>query len=74
LNQALIEQVIADDSTRIAVVNGTFTEKSGRYTLDWFYKGKMQRPERGVEWSVDLAQTGEWGGATGLPFHRAAAQ
>jgi len=62
LNQALIEQVTADDSTQIAVVDCTFTEKSGRHTygLDWFYNGKTQRAERGLEWSVvavvDLAQ------------------
>jgi len=56
LNQALIEQVIADESTRIAVVDCTFTEKSGRHTygLDWFYNGKTQRPERGLEWSIEL--------------------
>ncbi len=62
LNQALIEQVIADTSTQIAVVDCTFTEKSGRHTygLDWFYNGKTQRAERGLEWSVvavvDLGQ------------------
>ncbi|MGB3309677.1 MAG: transposase [Nodosilinea sp.] len=52
----------ADDSIQIAVVDCTFTEKSGRHTygLDWFYNGKTQRAERGLEWSVvavvDLAQ------------------
>lgn len=62
LNQALIEQVTADDSPQIAVVDCTFTEKSGRHTygLDWFYNGKTQRAERGLEWSVvaivDLVQ------------------
>jgi hypothetical protein len=62
LNQALIEQVSADTSTQIVVVDCTFTEKSGRHTygLDWFYSGKTQRAERGLEWSVvavvDLAQ------------------
>ncbi len=62
LNQALIEQVIAGDSTQIVVVDCTFSEKSGRHTygLDWFYNGKTQRAERGLEWSVvavvDLAQ------------------
>ena len=62
LNQALIEQVTADDSTQIVVVDCTFTEKSGRHTygLDGFYNGKTQRAERGLEWSVvavvDLAQ------------------
>lgn len=54
LNQALIEQVIADTRPQIAVVDCTFTEKSGRHTygLDWFYNGKTQRAERGLEWSV----------------------
>jgi hypothetical protein len=62
LNQVLIEQVTADDSTQIAVVDCAFTEKSGRHTygLDWFYNGKTQRAEQGLEWSVvavvDLAQ------------------
>lgn len=62
LNQALIKQVSADDSTQIVVVDCTFTEKSGRHThgLDWFYNGKTQRAERGLEWSVvaivDLVQ------------------
>jgi hypothetical protein len=62
LNQALIKQVSADDSSQIVVVDCTFTEKSGRHTygLDWFYNGKTQRAERGLEWSVvavvDLAQ------------------
>jgi hypothetical protein len=54
LNQVLIEQVIADTRPQIAVVDCTFTEKSGRHTygLDWFYNGKTQRAERGLEWSV----------------------
>lgn len=54
LNQVLIEQVIADTRPQIAVVDCTFTEKSGRHTygLDWFYNGKTQRTERGLEWSV----------------------
>ena len=62
LNQVLIEQVIADTRPQIAVVDCTFTEKSGRHTygLDWFYNGKTQRAERGLEWSVvavvDVAQ------------------
>jgi hypothetical protein len=62
MNQDLIEQVIAKDSPQIAVVDCTFTEKSGRHTygLDWFYNGKTQRAERGLEWSVvavvDLVQ------------------
>jgi predicted metal-dependent HD superfamily phosphohydrolase len=36
------------------VVDCTFNEKSGRATpdLDWFYNGKAQQVERGLEWSV----------------------
>ncbi|MGB8703343.1 MAG: transposase [Thermosynechococcaceae cyanobacterium] len=62
LNQGLIEQVSAPENEQIAVVDCTFVEKSGRHTygLDWFYNGKTQRAERGLEWSVvgivDLAQ------------------
>lgn len=62
LNQALIEQVSSAQSEPILVVDCTFIEKSGRHThgLDWFYNGKTQRAERGLEWSVlaivDLAQ------------------
>jgi len=62
INQALISQVIADDSTRIAVVDCTVTEKSGRHTygLDGVYNGNTQRAERGLEGSVvavvDLGQ------------------
>jgi hypothetical protein len=62
LNQALIEQVRIGETLQIAVVDCTFAEKSGRHThgLDWFYNGKTQRAERGLEWSVvaiiDLAQ------------------
>ena len=54
LNQALIEQVSAPEHTRIALVDCTFLAKSGRHTygLDWFYNGKTQRPERGLELSV----------------------
>ena len=62
INQALIDQVIAADSPRIAVVDCTFTEKSSRHTygLNGFYNGKTQRAERGLEGSmvavVDLVQ------------------
>jgi hypothetical protein len=36
------------------VVDCTFLEKSGRHTygLDWFYNGKTQRAEKGLELSV----------------------
>lgn len=51
LNQALIEQ---GSDHQIAVVDCTFLEKSGKHShgLDWFYNGKTNRPERGLEWSV----------------------
>ena len=54
LNQQLIEQVSRCEHTQIAVVDCTFVEKSGRHTygLDWFYNGKTQRAERGLELSV----------------------
>ncbi len=54
LNQALIEQVRRAESAQIAVVDCTFLEKSGRHTygLDWFYNGKTQRAEKGLELSV----------------------
>lgn len=62
LNQSLVEQVRREQSAQIAVVDCTFLEKSGRHTygLDWFYNGKTQRPEKGLELSVvaivDVAQ------------------
>ncbi|NER84877.1 MAG: IS4 family transposase, partial [Leptolyngbya sp. SIO1D8] len=62
LNQRLIEQVRRDQSPQIALVDCTFLEKSGRHTygLDWFYNGKTQRAEKGLELSViaivDVAQ------------------
>jgi len=54
LNQGLIEQVWHEQSPQIAVVDCTFLEKSGRqtYGLDWFYNGKTQRAEKGLELSV----------------------
>ena len=54
LNQVLIEQLRVAQSHQIAVVDCNFVEKSGRHThgLDWFYNGKTQRAERGLEWSV----------------------
>ncbi|MGF1535448.1 MAG: transposase [Elainellaceae cyanobacterium] len=54
LNQSLIEQVRPEQSAQIAVVDCTFIEKSGQHTpgLDWFYNGKTQRAERGLELSV----------------------
>ena len=54
LNQSLIEPVRHEPSAQIAVVDCTFLEKSGRHTygLDWFYNGKTQRAEKGLELSV----------------------
>lgn len=54
INQQVIEASTAADSVQILVVDCTFNEKSGRATpdLDWFYNGKTQQVERGLEWSV----------------------
>ena len=54
LNQSMNEQVRREQSPQIAVVDCTFLEKSGRHThgLDWFYNGKTQRTEKGLELSV----------------------
>ena len=54
LNQDLVASVRREESAQIAVVDCTFVEKSGRHThgVDWFYNGKTQRPDRGLELSV----------------------
>jgi hypothetical protein len=54
INQVLISQVSPPEQGQIAAVDCTFVAKSGRctYGLDWFYNGKTQRAERGLEWSV----------------------
>lgn len=54
LNQTLIQATCAAESIQILAVDCTFNEKSGRATpgIDWFYNGKAQQVERGVEWSV----------------------
>jgi hypothetical protein len=54
LNQALIEHVRRPERAQIVVVDCSFLEKSGRHTygLDWFYNGKTQRTEKGLELSV----------------------
>lgn len=54
LNQSLIEQERKGEGAQIAVVDCTFLSKSGRHThgLDWFYNGKTQRVEKGLELSV----------------------
>lgn len=54
VNQALIEANTPTASIQVLAVDCTFNEKSGRATpdLDWFYNGKTQQAERGLEWSV----------------------
>lgn len=54
LNQSLVQSLRQAESIQIGVVDCTFLEKSGRstYGLDWFYNGKTQRPEKGLELSV----------------------
>ena len=54
VNQLLIEQHGSSVGTQIGVIDCTFGEKSGRHTpgLDWFYNGKTQQTEKGLEWSV----------------------
>ena len=54
LNQQMIGMSTPPDSIQILSVDCTFNEKSGRATpdLDWFYNGKTQQVERGLEWSV----------------------
>lgn len=54
LNQKLIEQERKGEGAQIGVVDCTFLSKSGRHThgLDWFYNGKTQRAEKGLELSV----------------------
>ncbi|MEB3213253.1 MAG: transposase [Leptolyngbyaceae bacterium] len=54
LNLGLIEQVRSPEGVQIIVVDCTFVEKSSRHTygLAWFYNGKTQRAEKGLELSV----------------------
>jgi hypothetical protein len=54
VNQLLIEQHGSTTGAQIGVIDCTFGEKSGRHTpgLDWFYNGKTQQTEKGLEWSV----------------------
>ena len=54
VNQQLIEEHGSSSGVQIGVVDCTFAEKSGRHTpgLDWFYNGKTQKTEKGLEWSV----------------------
>ena len=54
VNKELIEQHGSKEGVQLLAVDGTFNEKSGRCTpdLDWFYNGKTQRVEKGLEWSV----------------------
>jgi hypothetical protein len=54
INQVLIEQHGSVEGVQLLAVDTTFHEKSGRCTpdLDWFYNGKTQQVEKGLEWSV----------------------
>jgi Transposase DDE domain len=54
VNLELIEQHGSEEGVQILAVDATFNEKSGRCTpdLDWFYNGKTQQVEKGLEWSV----------------------
>lgn len=54
LNQLLIEQQTGSESRLILAVDCTFNAKSGKQTagLDWFYNGRNQRSEKGLEWST----------------------
>lgn len=54
VNLELIKQHGSDEGVQILAVDATFNEKSGRCTpdLDWFYNGKTQQAEKGLEWSV----------------------
>jgi Transposase DDE domain len=54
INKELIEQHGSKEGVQILAVDATFNEKSGRCTpdLDWFYNGKTQQVEKGLEWSV----------------------
>lgn len=54
LNQALIAQASPAEHSRVLAVDCTFLGKSGHHThgLDWFYNGKTQRAEKGLEISV----------------------
>lgn len=54
VNQRLIEDYSSSAGLQIGVIDCTFAEKSGRHTpgLDWFYNGKTQQTEKGLEWSV----------------------
>ncbi len=54
VNEELIEQHGSQEGVQLLAVDATFNEKSGRCTpdLDWFYNGKTQQVEKGLEWSV----------------------
>jgi hypothetical protein len=54
LNQPFIEQARTATGVQITMVDCTFVAKSGKQTedLDWFYNGKTQRAERGLEGSI----------------------
>lgn len=67
INQRLIEAHGSSREVQIGVIDCTFAEKSGRHTpgLDWFYNGKTQQTQKGLEWSVigvvDLDQHTSYG-------------
>lgn len=54
VNQHLIAQASPPGHTLVLAVDCTFLEKSGRHThgIDYFYNGKTQRSEKGLEFSV----------------------
>ena len=54
INQDLIEQHGSVEGVQLLAVDTTFHERNGRCTpdLDWFYNGKTQQVEKGLEWSV----------------------
>lgn len=54
VNGGLIERHGSAEGVQLLAVDATFHEKSGRCTpdLDWFYNGKTQQVEKGLEWSV----------------------
>jgi hypothetical protein len=54
INRELIAQTGSKEGEQILLVDATFNEKSGRCTpdLDRFWNGKIQKVEKGLEWSV----------------------
>ena len=52
--QALVELMVPESQGLVAVMDASFSAKSGKKTfgLDWFYHGSHSRSERGLEVSV----------------------